>query len=74
VSKALSQELRENCRYLKEGGWKNCAALMVAAANEIDRLDAHVKQLEERAGHPGTVQDLVRRLIARRSGGLPGER
>jgi hypothetical protein len=50
VSKGLSQELRENCRYLREGGWQHTATLMIAAANEIDRLDERVRQLEERSG------------------------
>jgi hypothetical protein len=67
VSKALSQELRENCRYLRDGGWQHTASLMVAAANEFDRLEMRVKQLEERNGRPPrTVQDLVRGLVARR--------
>jgi hypothetical protein len=67
VSKALSQELRENCHYLREGGWQHTAELMIAAANEIDRLDARVKQLEELSRQPRTVQGLVRRLVARRT-------
>jgi hypothetical protein len=66
VSEALSQELRENCGYLRDGGWRNAAALMLAAANEIDRLGARVKQLEERGGEPRIVENLVRGMIARR--------
>jgi hypothetical protein len=71
VGKALSQELRDNCRYLREGGWQNTAALMIAAANEIDRLEDRVRQLEEQSGHPRIVQDLVRRLVARRKSRHP---
>jgi len=65
MSKALSQELRENCRYLRDGGWQRTATLMIAAANEIDRLDAHVRQLEKRSGQSRTVQKLVQRLVGR---------
>ena len=67
VGKALSQELRENCRYLRDGGWQHTATLMIAAANEIDRLDARVKQLEERSGQPRTMQELVQKVLARRN-------
>jgi hypothetical protein len=66
VSKGLSQELRENCGYLRDGGWRNTAALMLAAANEIDRLGSRVKQLEEHSGEPRTVDNLIRRMVARR--------
>jgi hypothetical protein len=65
VSKALSQELRENCRYLREGGWQNTAALLIVAADEIDRLEDRVRQLEETSEPPRTVQDLAKRPIAR---------
>jgi hypothetical protein len=70
----LSQELRENCRYLKEAGWRNTAALMITAANEIDRLDARLKQLERRSDKPRAVQDLVRKLITRRRPRFVGKR
>ena len=66
MSKGLSQELRENSGYLRDGGWQNTAALMVAAADEIDRLKARVRHLKEGSGKPRTVENLVRRMIARR--------
>ena len=69
MSKGLSQELRENSSYLRDGGWQNTAALMMAAADEIDRLDTRLRQLEERSGEPRTVENLVRRVVARRQHG-----
>jgi hypothetical protein len=66
MSKALSQELRENCVYLREGGWRNTAVLMQLAADELDRLEAHVKELEKTQGERQTVQVLVRRVASRR--------
>jgi hypothetical protein len=66
VSKALSQELRENSGYLRDGGWRNTAALMMAAADEIDQLEARVRKLEKGSGELRTVEDVVRRMVARR--------
>lgn len=66
MSKALSQELRENSGYLRDGGWRNTAALMMAAADEIDQLEARVRKLEKVSGELRTVEDVVRRMAARR--------
>ena len=66
VSKGLSQELRENSGYLRDGGWQNTATLMMAAADEIDRLEARVRQLEEGVGESRAVENLVWRMVARR--------
>ena len=66
MSEALSQELRENCGYLRDGGWRNAAALMMAAADEIDQLEARVRKLEKVSGELRTVEDVVRRMVARR--------
>jgi len=65
MSKALSRELRESCRYLRDGGWHQTAALMIAAANEIDRLGTRVTQLEGSSSPSRTVQGLVARIVAR---------
>jgi hypothetical protein len=66
MSKALSQELRENCVYLREGGWRNTAILMQLAADELDRLEARVKELEKMQADPQSVQALVRSVASRR--------
>lgn len=67
MSKALAQELRENCAYLQEGGWQNSAILMRLAANEIDRLEERIKELEAgraegKTAQPKASRDVVSRL------------
>ncbi|HYK79588.1 MAG TPA: hypothetical protein VEU95_08155 [Micropepsaceae bacterium] len=62
MSKALARELRENCVYLREGGWRNTAILMRLAADEIDRLEARVTELEKSHGEPQTVPGLLTRV------------
>jgi len=65
MSRALSRELRENCVYLREGGWHNTAILMRLAADELDRLEARVYELEKSQNAPQVKQDLVARVISR---------
>jgi len=74
MSKALARELRENCVYLREGGWRNTAILMQLAADEIDRLEARVTELEKSHEEPQTVPDLVTRVDSRRKLGRYGNR
>ena len=62
MSKALARELRENCVYLREGGWRNTAILMQLAADEIDWLEARVTELEKSHCAPQIVPDLVTRV------------
>jgi len=46
MSAFLTRELRESSPYLADQGWTQVAKLMEAAADEIERLDARVQQLE----------------------------
>jgi hypothetical protein len=71
MTKALARELRENCAYLREGGWGNTAILMQHAADEIDRLEKRIHELERALGNrtAHTVQDLVDRVISGRDRG-----
>jgi hypothetical protein len=48
MSAYLAQELRDSHPYLRDKGWHNVARLMLAAADEIDRLDDRVRTLESR--------------------------
>jgi hypothetical protein len=45
-SSFLVQELRESHPYLTDGGWHQVAKLMIAAADEIERLQGRVRELE----------------------------
>jgi hypothetical protein len=63
MSKALPDELRENCVYLREGGWRNTAVLMQLAADELERLEAPVNELEKMQGQPQSVHALVTRWL-----------
>jgi hypothetical protein len=38
----LSSQLRESASYLKDAGWSETATLLLAAADEIERLRAQV--------------------------------
>jgi len=44
----LTSELRESSPYLADEGWYHVAQLMIAAANEIDRLNGRIRELETR--------------------------
>jgi hypothetical protein len=44
----LIRELRESRPYVADEGWRHAAALMVEAADEIERLNARVQELEDR--------------------------
>jgi len=46
MSEFLTRELRESSPYLADQGWHQVAKLMEVAADEIERLDARVQQLE----------------------------
>ena len=45
---ALATALRESSGYLEDEGWAQTAQLMTLAADEIDRLNARVRELETR--------------------------
>ena len=47
---ALATALRESCGYLQDEGWHQTAQLMTVAADEIDRLNARVRELETARG------------------------
>ena len=42
----LSAQLRESAPYLKDAGWRDTAALMTAAADEIEALRQRIAELE----------------------------
>ena len=44
----LVRELRDSHPYLRDKGWHNVATLMLAAADELERLDDRVRELESR--------------------------
>ena len=46
MSEFLTRELWESSPYLADQGWHQVAKLMEVAADEIERLDARVQQLE----------------------------
>ena len=48
MASGLARELRENCGYLRDGGWDSTAKLMEVAADELERLEARVSELEQR--------------------------
>ena len=47
---ALATALRESCGYLQDEGWHQTAQLMTLAADEIDHLNARVRELETARG------------------------
>jgi hypothetical protein len=47
MTTALIAALRESRGYLVDQGWHQSAQLMTLAAQEIERLNARVRQLEE---------------------------
>jgi hypothetical protein len=51
---ALATALRESCGYLEDQGWHQTAQLMTLAADEIDRLNERVRELE------ASAEDLLR--------------
>jgi hypothetical protein len=46
----LLRELRESRLYLADVGWRHVAELMAAAADEIERLNARIQELEDQQG------------------------
>ena len=55
---ALASALRESCGYLEDEGWHQTAQLMTLAADEIERLNARVRELEiARGASPETPLD-----------------
>jgi tellurite resistance protein len=46
MTAALATTLRESCGYLEDEEWHQTAQLMSLAADEIDRLNARVHELE----------------------------
>lgn len=57
---ALATALRESCGYLDDEGWHQTAQLMILAADELDRLNARVRELE-------TTRDVAQEIEGRRS-------
>lgn len=43
----LEEQLRNDAESLKEVGWFNRAQMFTAAADEIQRLNEHIKRLKE---------------------------
>ena len=48
----LSVQLRESVPYLRDAGWRETAALLTVAADEIEQLRARVMDLEGRPPQP----------------------
>jgi len=46
LSAYLASQLRESSPYLKDQGWHQVAKLMEAAADEIEYLQARVRELQ----------------------------
>lgn len=67
---ALATALRESCGYLQDEGWDQTAQLMVLAADEIDRLNARVRELEtahqDLRTPDASNQNIVRAAVAAR--------
>jgi hypothetical protein len=63
---ALATALRESCGYLQDEGWHQTAQLMTLAADEIDRLNARVQDLEAEAlrAPAASNQNVARAAIA----------
>ena len=59
---ALTTALRESCGYLEDEGWQQTAQLMTLAADEIDRLDARVRELEAQT-RQRNLPDVAARVI-----------
>ena len=52
----LTRELRESHPYLVDEGWRHVAELMTAAADEIERLNTRIQELEDRQGEGSNVR------------------
>ena len=55
---ALATALRESCGYLHDEGWHQTAQLMTLAADEIDRLNARIRELETARGIVPGIESL----------------
>ena len=64
MSSALVATIRESIGYLQDAGWDQTARLMTLAAEEIERLNEHVRALEaERERNLQPVVGVRRRNI-----------
>jgi hypothetical protein len=59
----LAEALRENCGYLRDEGWHSMAILVEHAADELDRLQTRVAELEERFLERKTPRERLRHSI-----------
>jgi hypothetical protein len=50
MSTPLTTALRESCEYLRDGGYRQTAQLLMLAADEIERLKREVEALEAASG------------------------
>jgi hypothetical protein len=64
MASGLAQALRENCGYLRDAGWDNMATLVELAADELDRLEDRVSELEQRI-ETQTPQGRLRHSVSR---------
>jgi hypothetical protein len=55
---ALATALRESCGYMEDEGWHQTAQLMTLAADEIERLNARVRELETAHGTAPRIEGL----------------
>jgi hypothetical protein len=59
MNAALATALRESCGYLEDEGWHQTAQLMTLAADEIDRLNGRVQELEAERGATHEMKGLL---------------
>jgi hypothetical protein len=67
MSAELIERLRDSLPYLEDEGWSSTAALMSAAANELEELSLKVAKLEKKldAAERQNIGTSTPRLVAR---------
>lgn len=63
MSAELIATLRESDPYLRDVGWHQTAELVAAAAEEIERLSARVRQLERQRSRPRPRVEIVKKSV-----------
>ena len=57
---ALVTALRDSCGYMQDEGWHQTAQLMLLAADEIERLNERIRELEEQLRMLDRASDALR--------------
>jgi hypothetical protein len=55
----LTSQLRESAPYMKDAGWHQSAALILAAATEIERLRAELTAMESHDASPRKAKSWI---------------